>query len=111
MLFFYDFLEVAVEDESKEKSSKGKGEYYFYFATTARKLNIMGTDRGVVRVGWKNKIANVQVDEWVHAIKSLGDIELAIKAMEPETLRKKREELNDEQQAMLGRKVKSKEGA
>lgn len=102
LIFWDDFVEVTPgvpeTDKSKEKKTDG---FYFYLKTK------WPSDRTL----YMHAASKSELDEWTQAIKSLGEIALALKTIDSEETIKLRELQHQQTIESLGRKLREKEVA
>ena len=107
LIFWDDFVEVAAgvpdteEGKSKAKKEKTTDAHYFYLKTK------WPSDRTLHMVASTKQ----ELEEWTQAIKSLGEIALALKTIDSEETIKLRELQHQQTIESLGRKLREREAA
>lgn len=101
MIFWDDFVEVTAGVLESEKSKKNTEGFFFFLRTkwpSDRTLYMQTTNKA-------------ELEEWMQAIKSLGEIALALKTIESEETIKVRELQHQQTIESLGRKLRGREVA
>lgn len=100
IVFLSDYVEMITgvpadaDKDVKERSKKNPNQFFFALRTTGRLLWMYTKDKQAM-------------EEWVDGIKRLGEMQLAISALEPASEREKKIRDHMERERQLGRKRKS----
>jgi serine/threonine protein kinase len=101
MIFWDDFVEVTAGVPENEKAKKSSDTFFFYLKTK------WPSDRTL----YMQASSKSELEEWMQAIKSLGEIALGLKTIESEETLKLRELQHQQTIESLGRKLREKEVA
>lgn len=104
LIFWDDFVEVkegTPDTEKGAKKDKGSDSHFFYLKTK------WPSDRTLCM----HAASKTELEEWTQAIKSLGEIALALKTIESEETIKLRELQHQQTIESLGRKLREREVA
>lgn len=100
IVFLSDFVEMLTgvppdaDKDVKERAKKNPDYFFFALRTTGRLL-------------WMYTKIKKEMEEWVDGMKRLGEMQLAISALEPPSEREKKVREHMERERALGRKRKS----